>query len=358
MEKKRNKIYLEIVRIVAAALVIFNHQPIYTLFPYSDGLPQIVYIALSTITNINVPLFFLVSGALLLEKNDDYKTIFKKRMPRYILAIFVFNLISYSISSIQNSTSFNFIEYLKQTISNEVEWTQPYWFLYGYVGFLLMLPMLQKIANKLTEQDYRNILVIKLFFSSMLPIINILLFINGCDSISLCGSFSIPLITTDIIFLPLIGNYLENKKDIESLNKKQVLKYLFFFIIPIIFSIVLTKYEASLTGDYSNSFISKFSYLMALSFYVLIKKVVLSKKEFFSNNNEVTKIISKIGSYTFGIYLFDPILQKLFFWKYDAFVKPPLPTLFESMLWVIISMSAGSLLTTLFKKIPVFRKIL
>lgn len=63
---KKEKVYLEYLRIIACALVIYNHLSGWTLYIITDGIPQYIYMILSVITKINVPIFFMITGALLL----------------------------------------------------------------------------------------------------------------------------------------------------------------------------------------------------------------------------------------------------------------------------------------------------
>ena len=64
------KVYYEWLRCIACFMVIFNHLKGYRLFMDASGIKQICYIILSVLTKINVPVFFMVSGALLLEKQE------------------------------------------------------------------------------------------------------------------------------------------------------------------------------------------------------------------------------------------------------------------------------------------------
>lgn len=49
------------------------------------------YMSLSVITKINVPLLFMVSGALLLEKQEDILTVLRKRISRIGMVILLFS---------------------------------------------------------------------------------------------------------------------------------------------------------------------------------------------------------------------------------------------------------------------------
>ncbi|MDE6212988.1 MAG: acyltransferase, partial [Lachnospiraceae bacterium] len=77
---KTKKVYYEWIRLIACFFVIFNHLKGYVLFMNASGIKQAFYMVLSAITKINVPLFFMVSGALLLEKQENIVTVLKKRI--------------------------------------------------------------------------------------------------------------------------------------------------------------------------------------------------------------------------------------------------------------------------------------
>ena len=83
------EVYLDMIRIVAVFLVIFTHtgdigSKLYVFGDYGT-LRNAIYIMADIIRCINVPLFFMVSGALLLGKKEAYKTLLKKRVLRYAI---------------------------------------------------------------------------------------------------------------------------------------------------------------------------------------------------------------------------------------------------------------------------------
>lgn len=77
-------------RVVACALVIFNHLPGYLLFTIPGGSKQFVYMCLTMITRINVSLFFMISGALLFQKDEDFLCVLRKRFARIVVLLLVF----------------------------------------------------------------------------------------------------------------------------------------------------------------------------------------------------------------------------------------------------------------------------
>ena len=78
----QKKVYIELLRIIAAALVIFAHLPASSLYVTTSGVSQFLNLVVSIILKINVPLFLMISGALLLRKQEDYKSVLSKRFIR------------------------------------------------------------------------------------------------------------------------------------------------------------------------------------------------------------------------------------------------------------------------------------
>ena len=72
------KTYLDIMRIVACILVIFNHLPGFELYKTTKGVPQFIFMIISVITKMNVSIFFLISGALLLNKKESIAITLRK----------------------------------------------------------------------------------------------------------------------------------------------------------------------------------------------------------------------------------------------------------------------------------------
>ena len=76
---KNNKIlYLEIMRIIAIFFVIFNHTNkmgylAFMNYSYSD-LRYWLYMFVSIFCKFSVPLFFMISGALYLEKEHSFNS--------------------------------------------------------------------------------------------------------------------------------------------------------------------------------------------------------------------------------------------------------------------------------------------
>ena len=92
-------IHIECIRILAAYFVIFNHtgnDGFFLFAGYDRGsLPYWLYMFISVLCKISVPLFFMIAGALLLKKDSSLKKIWSEKIVRMALALFIFSVITY-----------------------------------------------------------------------------------------------------------------------------------------------------------------------------------------------------------------------------------------------------------------------
>ena len=132
MKAHSRKNYLEFIRIIAIFLVIFNHLDGYRLYQSGSGVKNVCYMILSIFTRINVPLFFMVSGSLLLGKTEDYKTVFTKRFSRFVSVLILFSFLYVVMRSIiRDDFQISPVQYIYRLITGNYDYLGPYWFLYA-----------------------------------------------------------------------------------------------------------------------------------------------------------------------------------------------------------------------------------
>ncbi|MDE6214340.1 MAG: acyltransferase family protein, partial [Lachnospiraceae bacterium] len=118
---------------------------------------------------INVPLFFMVSGALLLEKQENIVTVLKKRISRVCLVILLFELgifIECRLYALAQGRDYEFTvkRFIYGVFARELDETGAYWYLYAYLGFLCLLPLLQKLAKQMSRSDFYTLLTLHFVF--------------------------------------------------------------------------------------------------------------------------------------------------------------------------------------------------
>ena len=359
---KNHKVYFDIMRIVAALWVIYNHTEAYHAYMHIDGNLRLLYIPLSVITKLSVPLFFMISGATLLKKSESFYVIFRKRILRFLGVLILFcaiNFLMVNLDAFMDGDAYSFSpgRFLSHLLSGTIPGCIPYWFLYAYLGFLLCLPFLQHIAKHLSKMDFSVLLATHFVLLSMIPVVNILLNHWGLSPIQLTASFSVPFASSSFLFYPLIGYYLDNHIDIKAIRGTQLFYLFICTLVCVLASCLCIICEGNTAGEYSQNYVALFDYVIAIFAFVGIKYLAVNAyPQFFTQR--ITAILSTAGSLTFGIYLLDPILVFVIGSKMTAFMKPYLPVLAISFCWCFISMILGGFITFVLKKMPIFRKLL
>ncbi|MCR5420876.1 MAG: acyltransferase [Lachnospiraceae bacterium] len=362
---RENKIvYFEAMRILACALVLFNHLPAYSLFYSTTGKRQFLYMCMSMITRINVPLFFMISGALLLEKNEEWTYVFKKRFIRVALLLLFFSFILYSLFKLKNviygtEYEYTLLKFLYGFLNDQMEGVMDviaYWYLYSYLGLLFVLPLIQRIAKGFTRTEFFALLILHFIISSLFPLVNILLSIRQLPPLILTGRFSEPFAVDRAFFYPLIGYYLDKKLDIYKVSYKHIVGMVLTAATGIILSDLCTYFDAGQNGVFSQNYVMLFDYVTSIVAFILIKYFfVVSFPKL--NSGKSGRIICFMGSMTLGIYLWDPCLKISIYEKYEAYAESVLSTILVSLGWIVISMVFGTLLTLMLRKIPFIRKL-
>ena len=112
---KKKTVYLELIRILAIFLVIFNHTGTngFFLFSVRQGSALYpLYMFLSIACRTAVPLFWMVSGSLLLPKEESIRYVYRHRVLRMLLVLALFSLFQYIFTTRKYSDRFDFAYFL------------------------------------------------------------------------------------------------------------------------------------------------------------------------------------------------------------------------------------------------------
>lgn len=345
------KIYFDALRIFATFCVLFNHTgtkgfAIFTIATESAWFP--VYLFLAAACKVAVPIFLMISGALLLKKEEPVAVIMKKRFVKFLVILFFAGLIIYLYFLNWDLGKFSLSSFLRQLYSTNI--TSALWYLYAFLAYILTLPFLRKLAGSMQPKDY-------LYLTGLMVLISSLrcfeLFALDYE-VHFHSDFDL-FTTMDIVYYPLMGHFLANELSDEKITPKTALiswAVGFFFLVV---NCWLTCAWCSHLGewDYSTcqNFLQRFVFFPALSSFVVMRYV-------FMRVNLPPKIESAIvylGSCTFGIYLFERIYREETLFVYDL-LEPYLPQFLACVAWIFAAFLLGLLVTAVLKKIPVIRK--
>lgn len=322
MTVKERIFYYDILRAFAIIGVIICHVDIF-FGPLTTPLEIIAQQTFHDIGRMGVPIFLMISGALLL--NRDYKISFflKRRMSRIIYPfIFWMALIIASLFLFKYPN----IEIWNVFIGND----SITWYFWTIIGIYLAMPILNSFIKEYQETGLKYFLIIWL----------IIMFLQTFNRYPL-----IPFLNFDFfanyIGYPMLGYYL-SQKTFKKENRKVCVISLIIFLISL--SIYVYSHYISSTLM-SMIYLNIPIVLMASSLFIIIRLLDESDKFKSIKNNHVGRIITTISIYSYGMYF-----SQLFGLKLFSLINPHSNLLFPLIFISIIFLSW--LLPYIVSKIP------
>lgn len=291
-DKKKD---ISIMRIVATLGVILLH----TCNTITNNLDkykleyrqQHFFSSVNYLLNWGVPIFFMISGALLLSKKEiTYKECIFKYSKRILLALIVFG-VPFSVLELILENRYMKIIFLPEAFLNVLlgkSWGH-LWYLYTLVGIYLVLPIFKRYVDISNKSDVKILLFIFFFFDFIFPSIN--------NIFSIEIAFNIP-ISSFAIFYVLLGKYLYDN-EIKYLNRKNsVILCILVGIIIVVFNYM----KLPVAADYLN-YNSPLIAVLSSGVFCIFKNINVSSNSF----------LWKIDRLCFGVYLIHPLFINFFY---------------------------------------------
>lgn len=339
------RISLELIRIIAIALVIFNHTGAYgfEIFMKTDSfLLRGLSVFLDLFCKAGVPLFFMISGATLLSKDEEIKDIFVKRVLKIGVVLLVFSFIYYLRLYLQHPEyGFSIGYFIKYIYAHPI--VTPFWFLYLYIGFLLMLPFIRAIARNIDEKTYKYLIVLTVVFSYLVFAEKI----AGFERINIALE-----ITGTVFFYPLAGFYFTNIYDFSN-TKRTGLISIIAVAVNYVLCMFLILVDIKRGAELSDGYVSQFAVIPTLAIFAL----TISLYEKKMHNKTFDSVIAYIGNCTFCTYLFEEMLRIDVFMKMMEKMAPVVPGLVMCIPYIIFMIGSGVIISTVIKRIPFINKL-
>lgn len=173
MNKKRI-IYLDVVRVVACLMVIVQHSPM----PSLGEVNSVLFSATSFLSYPCVPLFFMVSGALLLPVNNSSSGLLfiRKRLSKIFFPTLLWTIF-YFVVRIVNDQPIEWVNILSIPFSPQGHGVL--WFMYVLVGLYLLAPIISHWLRQSTKKELEFYLVLWFITLSFTHLENVLQISEG-----------------------------------------------------------------------------------------------------------------------------------------------------------------------------------
>ncbi len=344
-QKVARKTYIEVMRIIAAFLVIVNHtnSDVFLKMSEPESFTWFFSLTYFFISKIAVPVFFMIMGGLLLQKIDTPRKSVE-RVLRMVVVTILFSLVYYIKGNWANPSGMSVLAFIKMMFTFRA--SNAYWYIYAYIGLLILLPLLQRMAHVFSKKATLYFVILSMGVMGLIPIIDIFFHIRPHHYV------------TDMFFAPHLGivfagYYIEKymKIDINS------------FVYAVIGFVSLTVFQVGFTCKFYNDNPENYLQLdnwqfltitlSALCFYVVFKylSTVVKTKE------TTAKVLCYLGSLTFGIYLLSDMIMSVTRPLY-ANLQQDASIMVATIVWEIIIFFICGAITAVLKFIPGLKKLL
>jgi surface polysaccharide O-acyltransferase-like enzyme len=325
--------WIDNLRALATISVIILHVAAPILYQYNKVSIDIWWIGnfFDASMRFGVPIFLMITGALILPKTYPISQFLKQRASKIILP-FLFWSFVYIIYNLSNSHEISFIEtgkYILYKLKNGAAYHL--WYIYMLVGIYLFLPIIGKWIVNSTKQEVTYFIVIWL----VVMVINLPILLPFKPNINF-NYFA------GYLGYPVLGYYLAHQI---KPNKSNITAVLLIGIGTLI--TLIGTYFISLSQQAFNSvfysFLTPNVLITAIGIFLLFKQTTIK-------SNKINFLIKAISKYSYGIYL-SHIFVLLWLSRFKItwdFVHPAIGILTTSALCLTISL----LITFMLRKIP------
>lgn len=303
IEGKTRLVYFDAMRIIAVYFVIFNHTGAngFLLFSQREAgsIAYWIYLSMSAFCKAAVPLFFAISGALLLgRENEPLPQLWGRRICKYILIITLFIFCNYAGDALISGEPMKWENFLGSVyagyFNGQYFWYGHLWYLYAYLVFLICLPFVRSLARNLDTKYFYYLMAIALCFSSILPAMELVFH----SPRTLYQMVRPDWLLQNTVLYPCIGYFLEHRIDIEKQGKK-LLGMWIVNGIAIAVSCYLQYVYMSQTGKEDMVYHEIFSWFNCVTLFLTVKYVFTHIR----TAKWLEHGIMVLGKCTFGIYL-------------------------------------------------------
>lgn len=353
MKKQIKRVeYVDLLRVVAILSVIAIHTNtlIRDYYFTSKKIYYILITCLDSITRAGVPLFFMITGFLVLssDKTEKYTEFIKKMIKKMIIPFIVFSLIYYVEMIIDKKMPFSIVEFIDKFSKNEL--CYHFWYMYTIIIIYIFLPFEKKLVNNLNKEELIRLIAVTFIFGNLLVSTNLIL---GKFEHGFLNNFSLPNVIIYNNYV-ILGYYL-NKYEIKNKKLLYILGIAALMTMPIT-NYYLTKTN-SIMDDAVFTGIHAFSAVYALAVFYFVKEYYNKIKL----NNKIKKIIFKCSKLSFYIYLIHALIIKIasknisLYWTherlYENVLYDILLFIITFILSVIISIISDYLFSFIYKRI-------
>ncbi len=274
---------LDIIRVIACAMIVLMHSPMSGL-----GISGMMLCGISYLTAPGVGLFFMVSGALLLKRNDgkpfNARGFLRKRFTKILIPLLFWSCVGWGIEQCGvDNTELGVL-----------------WFMYCLAGMYLLTPILSRwlsIANVIEIECYLLLWLLTL----CVPFVKLLMPVNESDTSWLYYFHG-------YVGYYVLGFYLKHYWEKRMTLARKIVFSVAFVCISVILPVVLLVLNVEV------DFYSVFWYLsITVALQCVVWWSVVTR--LMRNVSKLPGFVVELSKLSFGIYLVHILVMRNVLWK-------------------------------------------
>lgn len=293
-KKKSSFYYITILQVLSALAVILLHAN-NSFWVYRDGKTWYFNTIIESVFYFAVPIFFMITGATLIDYQDRYdtKTFFKRRFSKVLIPFIfwsLFGLLFYSLRGYQ----FNFDPLSIYNNIMEHGYVSIFWFFIPLICIYLSIPLFAAVDKNKKVKIFKYLAFLGIILNCAIP------FLVNCFSYVFHKKVALGIevgVVSGYLIFPIVGYLLHN---IELSKKKRYTIYaiaVISLVIHIVGTIIVSKHAGHIDKLFKG-YTNLPSILYSIGIFVFIK--YSEKTAFFQ---KLKKPITRIAKYTFALYL-------------------------------------------------------
>lgn len=358
MNKTGRIFYFDVLRVMAIIGIIFCHAS--TTYVVKDfGTLNFYFLAFyDCFRDFSVPIFIMLSGALLIGKKDSLIHFFKKRLSRILIPFIFWAVMSIVYSSIYIKHSFDIANAIDIILGRGGTIGVIYWF----VWMIIIVYIGVFIINKINEYGSKKIEGFDKKFIALLAALSVIYIIMFQHHMFSSAYYSLLLsYYISFIVFAVIGYFLANTNLLAAKVKSNMLvivtcilsavsyiSYICFYVVP------------TSNAEHDLSYLGYFTIeILTISVLIFLMFKYLSNTEFFKKiEDKYGDIFLTFSKYSYGIYLCHYLVLYHFKWFINPYVNlSSLNSIIAVPVLVIITLMISMLILWILNKIPYLNKI-
>lgn len=286
----------DVLRVLSMLGVIYLHT-------VAGALRQLDNTVLWNFSNIGVafatpavPLFFMMSGALLLDedKTANLTFLFRRRLPKVLVPLTVWSALVLLYTALRGDAA-GALESVRCLLNTPV--VIPYWFLYALIPMYLLSPLLRQMTTHLTRAHWSYMMGLWIFLT--LGLYTVRSFVPDAWELTLTEHWTLNVnFVGGYLGYFLLGAWLERW---ERIPPRRVLAGVIGAMAAL--SILGTRWDTYAHSAYSDRFtnyLTVFTMILSAAIFLLAKSCLRGKEE-------KGKLLPVLAGVSFPVYLLHPL---------------------------------------------------